>query len=119
MKFLQLFKGSWQSYFSYILAGLGLWAIYFLIVINWTEIIGGLFGNPSVGYYDDQPAIFRFLHDHSVYFLWIILGILLIRGVIKKNLVGFVSVGFGFLLCYIGLVVYLLYGPMVEGIGSF
>ena len=113
MKFLQLFKGTKQTYFLYTFLGIGIFVIDFLIMVNWMAVVRGLLGNPNLGY-DHQPEAFKFLNKLLGYLLWIVVGILFVRGFIKKNLVIAISVGLGFLLSYISLIAYLLGGPVIK-----
>lgn len=46
--------------------------------------------------------------------MWIVTGVLFVRGFIKKNLVAAVSIGLGFFLSYVGVIVYLIGGPVVK-----
>ncbi len=113
MKSLQLFKGTKRTYFLYILLGIGIFAIYFFIMVNWMEMVRALLGKPFLDF-DHQPESFKFLNKLCGYLLWIILGILFVRGIIKKSLVVPISVGLGFLLSYVGLLAYLFGGPVVK-----
>jgi hypothetical protein len=75
--------------------GIAIFLIYLLGTVNWMEMV---LGNKLYGY-----------------LLWIILGILFIRGIIKKkNLVVPISVGLGFLLSYVGILAYMFGGPVVK-----
>ena len=113
MKFLQLFKGTKRTYFLYVLLGIGVFVVYFFIMVHWMEIMRGLLGKPYLGF-DHQPIALKCLNKLCGYLLWIILGILFIRGMIRKNFVIPFSVGLGFLLSYVGLLAYMFGGPVVK-----
>lgn len=113
MKFVQLFKATKRTYFLYILIGIGIFAIYFFIMVNWMEMIKWLLGEPHLGF-DSQPKVFKYLNKLSGYLLWIILGVLFVRGIIRKNIVAPISVGLGFLFSYVGLLAYLFGSPVVK-----
>src|SRR3989338_6958009 len=113
MKILKLFQGTKQTYFLHILLGIGIFVIYFLIMVNWVEIVRALLGNPNLGY-DHQPEAFKCLNKFFAYLLWVIVAILFVRGMIKKNLVVPISIGLGFFLSYLSLIAYLLGGPVVK-----
>ena len=113
MRYLQLFKGTRRTYFLYILLGIGIFAIYFLIMVNWIEMVRGLLGKPHLGF-DQQPEAFKYLNKLFGYLLWIILGILFVRGIIMKNIIIPVSVGLGFLLSYFGLLAYMFGSPVIK-----
>lgn len=72
-----------------------------------------MLSKPNLGY-DHQPDALKFLNKLFGYLLWIVVGILLVRGFIKKSLVIPISVGLGFLLSYIGLLAYLIGGPVAK-----
>ena len=117
MKFLQLSKGTKRTYFLYVLLGIGVFAVYFFIMVHWMEIMRGLLGKPYLGF-DHQPIALKYLNKLCGHLLWIILGILFIRGIIKRNLVVPISIGFGFLLSYVGLLAYMFGSPVVKDYAS-
>ena len=93
--------------------GIGIFAIYFLIMVNWMEILRNILNVPNLGY-DRQPEGLKSLNKFLGYLLWMVLLVLFIRGLVKKSLVVPVSVGLGFLLSYLGLLAYLFLGPVVK-----
>jgi len=113
MKFSQLFKAKKRTYFLYTLLGIGIFVIYFFIMVHWMDIVRVMLGQPNLGY-DQQPAVLKSLNKFCTYLLWIIVGVLFVRGFIKKNLVVPISIGLGFFLTYVGLVTYLIGGPIVK-----
>lgn len=113
MTFTQLFKAKKKTYFFHILTGIGIFVIYFLIMVNWMAILRNILNIPNLGY-DRQPEALKFLNKLSGYLLWMILFVLFIRGILKKNLVVFISVGLGFLFSYLGLLAFLLLSPIVK-----
>ena len=113
MKISQLFSATKKDYLSYTLIGIAVTIIYFTVMVNWMGIVRIIVGNSDL-IYDRQPAIFKSLHACFSYLLFIIVGILLIRGFIKKNLVMPVSMALGFFLCYAGLIGWLFLGPVIT-----
>ena len=93
--------------------GIGIFAIYFLIMVNWMEILRNILNAPNLGY-DRQPEALKSLNKFLGYLLWMVLLVLFIRGLVKKSLVVPVSVGLGFLLSYLGLLACLFLGPVVK-----
>jgi hypothetical protein len=82
-------------------------------MVNWMGIVRELLSKPNLSY-DYQPDALKFLNKLFGYLLWIVVGILLVRGFIRKNLVIPISVGLGFLLSYISFLAYLFGGPVVN-----
>lgn len=113
MRISQLFKSPKRTYFLYILLGIGIFAVYFFVMVHWMDIVRVMLGQPNLGY-DQQPAVLKSLNKFCGYLLWIVTGVLFVRGFIKKNLVVPISIGLGFFLSYVGVIAYLIGGPVVK-----
>ena len=113
MTWTKLFKARKKTYFLFFGLGVILFIINFLVLANWIYIIRWASANPNL-IFDHQPEIFKIIYFRLKYILWIIMGVMLIRGVFKKNLAEPLSLISGIIFCYICLIVFLFGTPMVD-----
>lgn len=97
----------------YFLFCVGIFLVYVMVMLHWMDVVRIICGDPYLSF-DRQPFIFKAARQICSVFPWIMLLVLLVRGIARKQWAHFMAAAAAFLLSYALLIAWLFVGPVIN-----
>lgn len=97
----------------YFLFCVGIFLVYVMVMLHWMDAVRIICGDPHLSF-DRQPFIFKAARRVCSVLPWIMLFVLLVRGIIRKQWGHFMAAASAFLLSYALLIAWLFAGPIIN-----
>jgi len=107
------FRFKKKTFFIFLALGIAVFIIDFFIQIFWLRFVRFIFNQPNFGY-DFQPATLKYIQSFLAYSPWVILGVVLIADILKRNFARSISFFLGLALVYVSFIGYIFLGPTVS-----
>lgn len=102
-----------RTFFTFVGLGILVFVVDFFIQSYWLKFLGFILNNPNLGY-DFQPTILKYIQSFLAYSPWVVLGIIFMVDILKRNFARSISFFIGLALVYVSFIGYILLGPAVS-----